>query len=77
MKYYFFIFLFFIISCNNAKVTDLEASEEYFYKNHHDSVQYVGKETCKQCHLEIYNSFMQTGMGKSFSHATKKKISIR
>ena len=73
MKYYFFIFLFFIISCNNATVTELEDSEEYFYKNHHDSVKYVGKETCKQCHLEIYNSFMKTGMGKSFSHATKTK----
>lgn len=43
------------------------------YLNLHDSVPYVGKETCKQCHFEIYQSFMHTGMGQSIAGANPKK----
>ena len=45
------------------------------YLNLHDSVSYVGKETCMQCHYEIYESYMQTGMGKSFEKSSKEKSS--
>ena len=62
-----------IFSCNNENVSEYKELPDEIYLNHNDSVQYVGKETCKQCHSEIYNSFMQTGMGQSFSHATKTK----
>ena len=62
-----------IFSCNNENVSEYKELPDKIYLNHNDSVQYVGKETCKQCHSEIYNSFMQTGMGQSFSHATKTK----
>ncbi len=37
------------------------------------TVQYVGMETCKGCHADIYNTYIQTGMGQSFGHATKQK----
>lgn len=37
------------------------------------TVQYVGMETCKGCHADIYNTYIQTGMGQSFDHATKQK----
>lgn len=37
------------------------------------TVQYVGMETCKGCHANIYNTYIQTGMGQSFGHATKQK----
>jgi len=30
-------------------------------------------ETCKGCHIGIYHSFSETGMGRSFDHASKKK----
>lgn len=41
--------------------------------NHNDTVKYVGINTCKQCHMDIYTSFMQTGMGQSLDKATKSK----
>lgn len=49
-----------------------EAKSEWL--NVYDSkVHYVGMNTCKGCHPEIYNSFIQTGMGQSFGYATKEK----
>ncbi|MEE2699935.1 MAG: hypothetical protein VYD71_01050 [Bacteroidota bacterium] len=49
----------------------VEVKEYKSYLNHHDTIRYIGKETCKQCHLEIYKSFMQTGMGQSLRPAIK------
>ena len=43
------------------------------YLNHADSASYVGMNTCKLCHQDIYNTFIKTGMGKSFGIATKQK----
>ena len=43
------------------------------YLNHADSARYVGINTCKLCHQSIYNSFIKTGMGKSFDVATRQK----
>jgi len=43
------------------------------FLNLNDSVNYVGVETCKQCHSGIYESFHQTGMGQSFDLASKAK----
>lgn len=41
--------------------------------NHHDTAQYVGMDQCRSCHQEIYETFIQTGMGQSFDHATPEK----
>ncbi|MEO6302506.1 MAG: tetratricopeptide repeat protein [Bacteroidia bacterium] len=43
------------------------------YLNHSDSAKYVGMNTCKLCHQDIYNTFIKTGMGKSLGLATKEK----
>jgi tetratricopeptide (TPR) repeat protein len=43
------------------------------YLNHSDTAKYVGIQTCMLCHQQIYNSFIQTGMGQSFARATKQK----
>lgn len=43
------------------------------YLNHSDSAQYVGMNTCKLCHQGIYNTFINTGMGRSFGVATQQK----
>lgn len=43
------------------------------YHNLHDTVSYVGMETCRSCHQNIYDTFIQTGMGQSFDHATHAK----
>jgi tetratricopeptide (TPR) repeat protein len=62
--------------CNSEKkeeeVTDKEISP---YFNHSDSATYVGINTCKTCHQNIYDSFIETGMGKSFDNASKFKTS--
>jgi tetratricopeptide (TPR) repeat protein len=43
------------------------------YLNHSDTARYVGIQTCMLCHQQIYNSFIQTGMGQSFARATRQK----
>lgn len=56
------------VFCNRSETPDSGT-----YLNHNDSVSYVGKEQCRSCHLEIYKTFIETGMGRSFEHATRKK----
>lgn len=41
------------------------------FKNLHDTVDYVGMKTCRQCHEDVYQDFRKTGMGQSFGKATK------
>jgi len=36
------------------------------FKNLNPSIKYVGDEECAACHDDIYNSFIKTGMGRSF-----------
>ena len=61
----FFSFIFFL-SCQRGEVSSYEK-----YLNHNDTVKYVGKEQCRMCHAEIYDSYLQTGMGKSMHFATR------
>ncbi|MFK7924665.1 MAG: RecX family transcriptional regulator [Bacteroidia bacterium] len=35
------------------------------YASHQSDTYYVGKETCRSCHENTYNSYMKTGMGHS------------
>lgn len=43
------------------------------YLNLHDSVDYVGMNTCKTCHANIHETFIHTGMGRSLDRATAEK----
>lgn len=54
-------------------ITSQNKKDTLVYLNHSDSARYVGINTCKLCHQDIYNSFIKTGMGKSFDVATKEK----
>ncbi|MES2513399.1 MAG: tetratricopeptide repeat protein [Bacteroidota bacterium] len=45
------------------------------YLNHSDTARYVGINTCKLCHQGIYDTYIKTGMGKSFDIASKQKSS--
>jgi len=38
-----------------------------------DTATYVGIQTCRGCHSDIYNTFIETGMGKSFDVASLQK----
>lgn len=65
-----FTYLFFYVACNNNSEVKKEQSP---YLNLHDSVFYVGIEVCKNCHMNVYNTFIENGMGQSFGLATKQK----
>lgn len=72
------IFGLLLFSCNettNRQKTESkkEKVDSLLYLNHSDSAKYVGINTCRLCHQDIYNTFIETGMGKSFDVATKKK----
>lgn len=43
------------------------------YQNLNDSVKYVGIDQCKLCHYDKYETYIETGMGKSFNVASKQK----
>ncbi|MES2678909.1 MAG: tetratricopeptide repeat protein [Bacteroidota bacterium] len=55
--------------------TPVKAADTLVYLNHSPAAEYVGMNTCKLCHQEIYNTFIKTGMGKSFAVATHTKSS--
>ncbi len=55
--------------CSTSPVVPSDNSTSPF-KNLHDTVDYVGIETCKGCHSDIYHSFKETGMGSSFHTAS-------
>ncbi|MCU0422477.1 MAG: tetratricopeptide repeat protein [Bacteroidia bacterium] len=61
------------VYCNNPS----SKTDELVYKNHHDTVKYVGIQTCRACHGDIYNSFIQTGMGMSFGEADMQKSAAK
>lgn len=52
---------------------ELPAKQEPYFLNLNDTVDYVGMETCKQCHSGHYNTFIHTGMGSSFGVATRER----
>jgi len=62
---FFYIFLIFFISCK--KQSNISP-----YLNVYNDIEYVGINTCKQCHMDIYNTFIKNGMGKSFNVAQKE-----
>ena len=62
---FFYIFLIFFISCR--KPSNISP-----YLNVYNDIEYVGINTCKQCHMDIYNTFIKNGMGKSFNVAQKE-----
>lgn len=53
----------------------IEEQQHEKYLNLHDSVEYVGKDKCIQCHSAVHETFQHTGMGQSFGKATKSKSS--
>lgn len=72
-----FIAIIVSISLFNVHCTSSTKTESLVYKNHADGVQYVGMNTCRGCHSDIYETFIETGMGKSFGAATHSKSAGR
>lgn len=70
------VFVFIFFACNNEVENNIKTQEKkdtLVYLNHADTAHYVGINTCRLCHQSIYNTFIETGMGKSFAGATKQK----
>ena len=67
--------LLFCFGCEEKKESNATKSDskELLYLNHSDSARYTGMQTCRQCHADIYNSFIRTGMGSSFDTASAEK----
>ncbi len=63
--------LIFYTGCSDEPGKD-EGFGTGYYLNHNDTVKYVGMDNCKTCHFEEWKSYIRTGMGKSFNHATKQ-----
>jgi tetratricopeptide (TPR) repeat protein len=65
-----------LFSCDNSREQTAQKTiktDTLTYLNHSDSAKYVGINTCKLCHQNIYDTYIKTGMGKSFDIATKVK----
>ena len=43
--------------------------ETLAFLNLADSVEYVGMESCRSCHANVYDSYIRTGMGRSWRRA--------
>ncbi|MGZ3864687.1 MAG: tetratricopeptide repeat protein [Bacteroidia bacterium] len=79
---FFIISVFLLFSCTEEKSKETEIpsageagkkTDTLLYLSHADTAKYVGIKTCRLCHQDIYNTFIETGMGKSFAGATKEK----
>lgn len=57
---------------NQCDTETVDANTETFL-NLNDTVAYVGMETCRTCHSNVYETYIKTGMGQSFGNATHEK----
>ena len=71
IKTFTFLFIVLFFSCQRGEVSSYKE-----YLNHNDTVKYVGKEQCRMCHAEIYDSYLKTGMGRSINFATKENSAL-
>lgn len=51
--------------CTSGSQIDMPA-----YLNLNDSVAYAGMQTCRSCHENVYDSYIRTGMGRSWRRAS-------
>ena len=60
--------------CNNPEKEAAGGENSSAWKSVYDtSIRYVGMQECRTCHENIYQTFIQTGMGQSYDFASKQK----
>ena len=59
-----------LVFCKSPATVEADLTK---YPSIRDSVKYVGMQTCKSCHLNIHETFKETGMGQSFDIASPQK----
>ncbi|HRG38341.1 MAG TPA: tetratricopeptide repeat protein [Bacteroidia bacterium] len=63
-----------LVKCDRpSEQTSDTSNNSSTYLNHSDTATYVGMQKCRLCHQQIFDTFIQTGMGQSFAPATKQK----
>ncbi len=63
--------VFMLVQCSTTE----KPAEPKKYASLDPAVTYVGMNTCRGCHQDIYDTYIETGMGKSFDLASKTKSS--
>ncbi|MBI4930335.1 MAG: tetratricopeptide repeat protein [Bacteroidetes bacterium] len=76
---FLFLILFCVLKCGSSTEEKKEntSPEKKTYKNLSSDIKYVGMMQCRICHIDKYETFIETGMGKSFDVASKKKTSAK
>lgn len=72
-KVIYFLCVFAAFLLVYCKQTSTSGKDALPYLNLHDTVDYVGMNTCKTCHSNIHKTFIHTGMGRSFDRASPEK----
>ncbi|MDF2436354.1 MAG: hypothetical protein K0Q95_730 [Bacteroidota bacterium] len=75
----FILLILLMTYCGNAEkpAAPVDQVSPTTFLNHSDTARYVGMSQCKLCHQSIYDSFIKTGMGKSFEHASRSKSAAK
>jgi tetratricopeptide (TPR) repeat protein len=78
---YILVVMVFLVCFSNCDTKSSKQAivkiDSTYYLNHSDSAKYVGIATCRTCHQEIYNTYIQTGMGQSFDSASHAKSAAK
>ncbi len=75
-KYIYIAFILLAIIttfCTQSEETKDAERPQNTYLNLAADAEYVGMETCKTCHANIHETFIHTGMGRSFEKASHEK----
>jgi tetratricopeptide (TPR) repeat protein len=56
-----------------TKKAAVDPAPAFIYLNHDTAVHYVGMQSCRKCHEDVYATFIHTGMGQSFDFASAEK----
>jgi len=72
----FIVLSFLALSLSKCQGEESQKVEPETYASFNDTVGYVGMQTCRGCHTSIYDSYIETGMGKSFGVAHRVKSAL-
>ncbi|KAA9340629.1 tetratricopeptide repeat protein [Adhaeribacter soli] len=61
-------------SQNDSKSEEKTAAAQSPYLNHSPEVHYTGMKSCVSCHQDIYQSYLETGKGRSFHVPSRDNI---
>ncbi len=67
------IFILTLTYCQTGQQVSNSEEDTPQFLNLHDTVDYVGMNTCRECHANVHNTFKRTGMGQSFDSASRQK----